>query len=74
MTHKNGFMSDLSTEAQSKRSKLASRHRDSETMRKASLKSPWRNGPTVKSRNAHDAYAKNVAGNSHNLRHNRKQD
>jgi hypothetical protein len=71
MTHKNGFMSDLSTEAQSRRSKLASRHRDSETMRKASLKSPWRNGPTVKSRNAHDAFAKNVTGDAHGLRSNK---
>jgi hypothetical protein len=40
-------------------------------MRKASLKSPWRNGPTVKSRNAHDAFAKNVTGDAHGLRSNK---
>ncbi len=68
MTHKTGFMSDLSSEAQARRAKLSPARHDSAQQRKNSAKSPWRNGPTVKSRNAHDAFAKCVAGNPRNVR------
>lgn len=63
-----GFMDDLSSETQAKRARMNPERHDSAKQRERSLKSPWRKGPTVKSRNAHDAFAKTVAGDSHNLR------
>lgn len=68
MTHKNGFMSDLSSEAQSRRSAMASRHRDSETQRKNSATSPWRKGPVLNTRKAHEEFAKRVAGPGRSVR------
>lgn len=44
MSHKNGFMSDLSSEAQSRRAKANKG------------KSPWRCGPICGSRKAHDKF------------------
>jgi hypothetical protein len=73
VTHKRGpgFTVDLSPEAQSKRASKNPTRYDPAKQRERSLKSPWRNGPTVKSRNAHDAFAKNVAGDVHGLRSNK---
>lgn len=71
MTNRTGIMSDLSSEAQSRRAKMNPERYDRAKQREKSLKSPWRNGPTVKSRNAHDAFAKNVAGDVHGLRSNK---
>lgn len=68
MTNKRGIMSDVSSEAQSKRASMNPERYDRAKQRAKSLKSPWRNGPTVRSRNAHDAFVKNVAGDAHNLR------
>lgn len=66
-----GFTTDLSSEAQSKRASMNPERYDRAKQRAKSLKSPWRNGPTVKSRNAHDAFAKTVAGDAHGLRSNK---
>jgi hypothetical protein len=64
-------MSDVSSETQSKRASMNPERYDRAKQRAKSLKSPWRNGPAVKSRNAHDAYAKSVAGDVHGLRSNK---
>jgi hypothetical protein len=65
MTNKRGpgFTTDISSDTQAARARLNPTRYDSAKQRERSLKSPWRNGPTVKSRNAHDAFAKCVAGN-----------
>lgn len=74
MKQPQGFTKDLSPEAQSRRAKLNPVRFDSAKQRALSLKSSWRNGPTVKSRNAHDAFNKCVAGNIHGFRTNGKGD